>query len=64
MILSSLKFVVVTNLDVSLDFENSVLSIVSTRKNYPIGPVGKTAQELILTGGLENWVLHNLQNMP
>ena len=25
-------------------------------KNYPVSPIGKAAQELILTEGLENWI--------
>ena len=30
-------------------------------ESYPISPVGAAAQELIVTGGLENWVKKKLQ---
>ena len=42
----------------SLDIRRSVL--VMDGKPYSIDPVGTTAQELILMGGLENWVKANL----
>lgn len=41
-----------------LDFCESSLTI--DEKKYPISPVGVTAQELVLAGGLENWVRNNL----
>jgi homoaconitate hydratase len=50
---------VVTTLQVEIDFENSLVTCDS--KKYPISPIGAVAQQLILTGGLENWVKHNLQ---
>ncbi len=47
-----------TNKKVKIDFENS--SITYNDKNYSIDPVGEAAQELIVVGGLENWVKKNL----
>ncbi|GAB4168526.1 MAG: hypothetical protein Kow00108_01630 [Calditrichia bacterium] len=37
-----------------IDFKNSTLTIHD--KKYSFAPVGKAAQELVLVGGLENWV--------
>jgi len=52
------KLTVQTNKKIKVDFENS--SITYNEKNYPIDPVGEAAQELIVVGGLENWVRKNL----
>jgi homoaconitate hydratase len=52
------KLTVQTNLKVKIDFENS--SITFDGKEYSIDPVGEAAQELIIDGGLENWVKKNL----
>jgi homoaconitate hydratase len=41
-----------------IDFENSIINVEGVE--YPISPVGKIAQELILTEGLENWVKKQL----
>ncbi len=48
------KLTVKTGLKVTIDFISSVLTV--NEKEYTISPVGVAAQELILTGGLENWV--------
>jgi len=45
-------------MNVKIDFENSVITFNS--KSYSIDPVGEAAQELIVTGGLEEWVRKNL----
>jgi len=45
-------------MNVKIDFENSVLTF--DNKTYSIDPVGEAAQELIVTGGLEDWVKKNL----
>jgi len=37
-----------------VDFKQAIINIDD--KIYHFNPVGKAAQELILTGGLENWV--------
>ena len=50
---------VATELAARIDFENSCLT--ANGKKYPIGPVGAAAQELIVSGGLENWVKENLK---
>ncbi|NOX17523.1 MAG: homoaconitase [Chlorobi bacterium] len=42
-----------------IDFKNSVIKF--DEEEYPISPVGKIAQELILTEGLENWVKEQLK---
>ena len=47
-----------TNKKVKIDFENS--SIIFDGKEYSIDPVGEAAQELIIAGGLEEWVKKNL----
>jgi homoaconitate hydratase len=48
------KLTVRTSMNAQVDFVNSVLQV--NGKSYPISPVGAAAQELIVTGGLENWV--------
>ena len=48
------KLTVKTGIVANVDFAHS--KIVAAGKEYPIGPVGVAAQELILTGGLEEWV--------
>jgi homoaconitate hydratase len=52
------KLTVQTNKKVKIDFENS--SIIFDGKEYSIDPVGEAAQELIIAGGLEEWVKKNL----
>ncbi|HSP87491.1 MAG TPA: aconitase family protein, partial [Ignavibacteriaceae bacterium] len=52
------KLTVKTNLKAKLDFEKSVLEI--NGKSYSFDPVGEAAQELIVTGGLEDWVKKNI----
>ncbi len=52
------KLSVQTNKKVKIDFENS--SITFDGKEYSIDPVGEAAQELIIAGGLEEWVKKNL----
>jgi homoaconitate hydratase len=54
------KLSVQTNKKINIDFKNS--SITFNEKEYSIDPVGEAAQELIITGGLENWVRKNLNN--
>ncbi len=52
------KLTIQTNKKVNIDFENS--SIIFDGKEYTIDPVGEAAQELIIAGGLEEWVKENL----
>jgi homoaconitate hydratase len=52
------KLTVKTEITAKIDFPNSVLT--ANNKTYSIDPVGEAAQELIVTGGLENWVKRNL----
>ena len=47
-----------TNKKIRIDFKNSSISFDDSQ--YSIDPVGEAAQDLILTGGLENWVRKNL----
>ena len=42
----------------TLDIEHSLITYYD--KNYSIDPIGEAAQELIIDGGLENWVKKNL----
>ena len=43
-----------TGMDATIDFSASVIGVNDTE--YPLPPVGAAAQEMIVTGGLENWV--------
>ena len=43
-----------TKINAKIDFAASV--IIANDNKYPIPPVGIAAQEMIITGGLENWV--------
>jgi homoaconitate hydratase len=52
------KLTVQSNKKVKIDFEHSLITYYD--KNYSIDPVGEAAQELIIDGGLENWVKKNL----
>ncbi|QQS37698.1 MAG: homoaconitase [Ignavibacteriales bacterium] len=52
------KLTVKSGKNVKIDFENSTLTF--DNKTYSIDPVGEAAQELIVTGGLEEWVRKNL----
>jgi len=52
------KLTIKTGLVARIDFQNSV--IAAGDKIYPIDPVGEAAQELIVTGGLEEWVKRNI----
>ena len=52
------KLTVKTEIPAKIDFQNSVLT--ANDKTYSIDPVGVAAQELIVTGGLEEWVKRNL----
>jgi homoaconitate hydratase len=52
------KLTITTNKKVKVDFKNS--SITFDGKEYAIDPVGEAAQELIIAGGLEEWVKKNL----
>ncbi len=52
------KLTVQTNKKIKIDLKNS--SITFDDKQYSIDPVGEAAQEIIIAGGLENWVKRNL----
>ena len=43
-----------TGLTALIDFQRAQINV--NDKKYPINPIGKAAQELVLTLGLENWV--------
>lgn len=45
-------------LKIKVDFQTSTATV--GEKIYPFGAVGQAAQELIVAGGLENWVKNNL----
>ncbi len=47
-----------TGLTAEIDFSKSKIKVED--KTYPIDPVGVAAQELIVFGGLEEWVKKNL----
>jgi len=48
------KLTVKTGIIGAVDFKASML--ITDEKEYSLSPVGAAAQELIVTGGLENWV--------
>ncbi len=48
------KLTIKTGIKVKIDFKKS--KIVAGNSEYSINPVGAAAQELIVVGGLENWV--------
>ncbi len=48
------QLTVKTAMTATVDFTTSALTV--NGKTYPISPVGAAAQELVLAGGLENWV--------
>lgn len=52
------KLTVKSGMNIKIDFENSTLTF--DNKTYSIDPVGEAAQELVVTGGLEEWVKKNL----
>jgi homoaconitate hydratase len=52
------KLTVQTSTNAVLDYRNSELKF--NEKTYKFSAVGTAAQELVLTGGLENWVKQNL----
>lgn len=52
------KLTVKTGITAKIDFQNSVISFEN--KSYNFDPVGEAAQELIVNGGLEEWVKKNL----
>ena len=47
-----------TNSIAKVDFKTAI--IIIEKKEYTFSPIGKAAQELILTEGLENWVKKNI----
>jgi len=53
------KLTVKTGIRAIIDFRKSILT--ADGKEYPISPVGAAAQELIIFGGLENWVKQNIK---
>ncbi len=52
------KLTVRTGMHAQIDFQRAVL--LADGKEYPVAAVGAAAQELVLAGGLENWVKANL----
>ncbi len=52
------KLTVYTNKKAKIDFKSSTVTFDS--KEYKMNPLGVAAQELIVDGGLENWVKKNL----
>ncbi len=56
--LGTSKPTVKTGWTVKIDFSSSTLK--ANDKTYSIGPIGPPAQELIIEGGLENWVKKRL----
>jgi homoaconitate hydratase len=52
------KLTVRTGITAKIDFASSILTAAD--KSYSLSPVGAAAQELVLDGGLENWVKKRL----
>jgi homoaconitate hydratase len=53
------KLTVKENIRAAVDFKRSAIEV--NGKSYRISPVGGAAQEMIVVGGLENWVKENLE---
>jgi len=53
------KLTVKTGIAAKIDFSSAKLD--ADGKTYDIAPVGAAAQELVLAGGLENWVKERLK---
>ena len=53
------KLTVRTGIKATLDFRTAQLE--ADGKHYQLSPVGKAAQELVVVGGLENWVRGRLK---
>ncbi len=53
------KLTVKTGIIATVDFKASKL--ITEEKEYSLSPIGAAAQELIVTGGLENWVKEKLK---
>jgi len=53
------KLSVYTQLRAVINFEKS--EIICDEKQFQISPIGTAAQELIVVGGLENWVKQNIK---
>lgn len=51
-----------TGIQARLDFQRAVLH--ADGQEYPVSPVGSAAQELVVVGGLENWVKARLRRTP
>ena len=49
-----------TNKKIRIDYRNS--SITFDDRQYSIDPVGEAAQEIIIAGGLENWVKNKIEH--
>lgn len=54
------KLTILTGKTGTVDFQNSTVEFEG--KKYSISPIGKIAQELILRGGLEDWVIKQLED--
>ncbi|MBN1213095.1 MAG: homoaconitase [candidate division Zixibacteria bacterium] len=54
------KLTVKTGFEAELDFSRAVLTVDG--KEYKFSPMGAAAQELIIVGGLENWVKERIDN--
>lgn len=54
------QLTIYTDTKAEINFENSKISFEG--KEFDISPVGAAAQELIVVGGLENWVKQNIKN--
>ncbi len=52
------KLTLNTGINAEIDFESS--EIIAIKKRYPFSPFGIAAQELIVAGGLENWIKNKL----
>ncbi|MCZ7604031.1 MAG: homoaconitase [Melioribacteraceae bacterium] len=54
------QLTIYTDTKAEINFENSKISFEANE--FDISPVGAAAQELIVVGGLENWVKQNIKN--
>ena len=52
------KLTIATNNNAEMDFVNSCITYNTKRYSFP--PIGMAAQELVVAGGLEDWIKLNL----
>ncbi len=55
------KLTIKTGLQITIDFTTS--TVTADKKQFHFGTIGKAAQELIICGGLENWIKKQISQL-